>query len=97
MEKLILKLTRVKEDGTKEVICNQKMESVAVIGGCFGDNKIMELLANVSVKEVGGMIMQSSKLINAAKIAVLGHTIFKQLAKFDPEQELADQIDGGMQ
>jgi len=95
MEKLILKLTRVNEDGER-VLCEEEMDSVAIIGGCQG-NKILELLADVSIREVSEMIMQSTKLIKAAKLAVIGQKILSAFEDLDPEQKLADQIDGGLQ
>lgn len=97
MEKLILTLTRVNED-KEEVLVNEEMDSIAVIGECYNSDKIMELLAHVSIKNIAGMIMQSEKFIKAAKLAVVGRKILEAVSEDDdPEQGLADQIMGGLQ
>lgn len=96
MEKLILKLTRVNEGG-EEVLCEEEMHNLAIIGECYDSDKVVEILANASIKNIAGLMAQSSKLIKAAKLAVVFERIFKAIEDKDPEQDLADQIMGGLQ
>ena len=93
---LKLKLTRIEEDGTEKVLCDEEVNNIAVLSES-DDTHIMELLANLSIKDLCFMIMQSNKFIEAAKLAVIGDKIMKVVKHSDAEQELIDQIDGGLQ
>lgn len=100
--KLIITLTRVNDDGTEENLLNEELGCVAIIGECYeNEHKLLEVIAQTSVKNIGLDIAQSEKLIEAAKVAVAAKNLIPILNAFDNEtlsemkKNLADQINGG--
>ena len=100
MDKLILKLSRVNEDGEEETLCNEELRSVALIGECWDNkHKLMEVLAQTSVKNVALNIASSEKLIKAAELAVVAKKIFDITEDNvnEVEEALIDQIEEGLE
>lgn len=93
---LKLKLTKINEDGTEKVLHDGEVNNIAILSET-DENHIMEILANLSIKDICFMIMQSEKFLRAAQLAVVGDKIFKAIQHGDAEQELIDQIEGGLQ
>ena len=103
--KLTLTLTREKEDGTTEELVKQDLSHVAILGEVWGEpTKMMELICQTGVREIGLELTQSQKLLDACKLATILSSIgttrgrvvhVEEFDNDDPEDKLADQINGG--
>ena len=68
MKKYTLVITK-EEDGKTEEVCREEMNSIAIVGEDTGE-RIVEIILNDSVQEIGFKLAQTNRLIEAAKLAV---------------------------